>query len=403
MAAFGNVQIADITYGGTNEHVVWRSPITDFPNGSKLTVGETQEAVFYYNGACVGVLGAGSHILETEYIPFLKALIQKITGTTSLFHAQVYFVNKVVVDTKWGAGDIVYEDPAGPVFNIGCRGQINLQACNARQIIEKRVGGEQALTKTQVAEFFKDRVAAEVRDCLVNTMLENEISITRVSASLGKIQQLLAPRMSQAFEQYGFSVEDFIIGGVHVPEDDPEYQRLKRLRSNQGMRMSELQLEQQEELIRMQTEAQKTRMQAEAQAYSRQVQGYDYATERQFDFLNNIANNQNAGAGISSDMLQMGAGLGMIGTVSGMMQNMTSPFTNSVGAMTSMPGAGVGQSQVGADAVSTAEATDVGEPTPTPQAEDPVAVLGKLKQLLDAGLIEQAEFDAKKAEILSRM
>ena len=30
-------------------------------------------------------------------------------------------------------------------------------------------------------------------------------------------------------------------------------------------------------------------------------------------------------------------------------------------------------------------------------------VLGKLKKLLDAGLIEQAEYDAKKAEILSRM
>ena len=45
--------------------------------------------------------------------------------------------------------------------------------------------------------------------------------------------------------------------------------------------------------------------------------------------------------------------------------------------------------------------------TPTPantaNAEDPMEVLGKLKKLLDTGLIEQAEYDAKKAEILSRM
>ena len=35
--------------------------------------------------------------------------------------------------------------------------------------------------------------------------------------------------------------------------------------------------------------------------------------------------------------------------------------------------------------------------------EDPLAVLGKLKKMLDAGLIEPAEFEAKKADILARM
>ena len=36
-------------------------------------------------------------------------------------------------------------------------------------------------------------------------------------------------------------------------------------------------------------------------------------------------------------------------------------------------------------------------------SDDPVAVLGKLKQLLDAGLIEQSEYDAKKQDILAKM
>jgi hypothetical protein len=42
-------------------------------------------------------------------------------------------------------------------------------------------------------------------------------------------------------------------------------------------------------------------------------------------------------------------------------------------------------------------------PEPAATAEDPVAVLQKLKQMLDAGLIEQGEYDAKKTEILGRM
>jgi hypothetical protein len=35
--------------------------------------------------------------------------------------------------------------------------------------------------------------------------------------------------------------------------------------------------------------------------------------------------------------------------------------------------------------------------------EDPLQVLTKLKSLLDAGLITQAEFENKKAEVLARM
>lgn len=42
---------------------------------------------------------------------------------------------------------------------------------------------------------------------------------------------------------------------------------------------------------------------------------------------------------------------------------------------------------------------------PVPQAanEDPVEQLGKLKKMLEAGLIDQGEFDAKKTEIMSRL
>jgi hypothetical protein len=42
------------------------------------------------------------------------------------------------------------------------------------------------------------------------------------------------------------------------------------------------------------------------------------------------------------------------------------------------------------------------DPSSTP-ADDPVASLKKLKDMFDLGLIDKAEFDAKKAEIIGRM
>ena len=38
-----------------------------------------------------------------------------------------------------------------------------------------------------------------------------------------------------------------------------------------------------------------------------------------------------------------------------------------------------------------------------PAAEDPLAVLDKLKKLMDAGLITEQEYNDKKREVLARM
>ena len=120
----------------------------------------------------------------------------------------------------------------------------------------------------------------------------------------------------------------------------------------------------------------------------------------------------------------MGAGLGMLGAVGGMMQNMTSPYMNGMGAMTGIPQPMAGQMmagmQGGAGQTMDGMQNGAGQTMDGMQggagqtmagmqngagqmAADPVEVLGKLKRLLDAGLIEQEEYDAKKREILANL
>lgn len=125
----------------------------------------------------------------------------------------------------------------------------------------------------------------------------------------------------------------------------------------------------------------------------------------------------------------MGAGLGMLGAVGGMMQNMTSPYMNGMGAMTGIPQPMAGQMMAGmqggagqtmdgmqngagqtmdgmqggaGQTMAGGMQSGAGQMAPV-SAADPVEVLGKLKRLLDAGLIEQEEYDAKKREILANL
>jgi membrane protease subunit (stomatin/prohibitin family) len=64
-----------------------------------------------------------------------------------------------------------------------------------------------------------------------------------------------------------------------------------------------------------------------------------------------------------------------------------------IGMVAGAQGAGLFQNQPGAAPAAQQQ----------PPAESPMAALSQLKQLLDAGLIEQADFDAKKADILARL
>lgn len=321
-------QIEDITFldgnssaYNTNDILVWKSDCSDFGTGSVVTVGETQEALFYLNGECVGSLGAGRHILETDTLPWLGRLINWITRYKYIFHADIYYVNKVETPINWGVGDIVYEDPAGPVFQFGVHGEVNISVTNSRMLVEKLSGIEKILTKTQLVDKFRGIITSEVMHSLVNTMTENNISITCVTRHLRTLSEILQERVSEIFKDYGFQAAQFRILGIQVPEEDEQYIRLKKLRADQSMMRSELTLEQQAEIIRQQTEAEKTKILAEAEAYKRKIEGYNYQEERKYDILKAAVENENSGMGsLTGELVRLGAGFGVLDSVGGMVQ-----------------------------------------------------------------------------------
>ena len=138
-----------------------------------------------------------------------------------------------------------------------------------------------------------------------------------------------------------------------------------------------------------------------SQRESMDVLGDDWGKQQSAEILRDLANNPGAG-GIGA----MGAGMGMgmaAGSVFGNMANqMFEPMSNSPRQNTPPVSTPVGTpsgrfTQQSATPQPTAESS---VPTAT---EDPVETLAKLKRMLDSGLIDQSEYDAKKAEVLSRM
>ncbi len=61
--------------------------------GAKLTVRESQVAVFVNEGQIADVLGPGLYQLETQNLPLLSTLQHWDHGFSSPFKAEVYFFN----------------------------------------------------------------------------------------------------------------------------------------------------------------------------------------------------------------------------------------------------------------------------------------------------------------------
>ena len=327
--------IKDIKYDGSSDYILWKSPIVDFETGSVLTVSEAQTALFYLNGECVGQLSAGKHILETENIPFLNKLFEAVSGGENIFHSQIYFVNNMeFFSMKWGVGDITYQDTSGIVFKIGCNGEINLNCANPRFIVEKVAGMKDYMSKEELVDKFRGLIGSEVTDVLVNTIVENKIPIISISAYLKKISENVKPYIEKLFEEYGINVPQFRIIKVLLPEDDPQFKRLKNLRADEGILLSELEIKKQADILRAQTkaqaelvsaqaQAQKIKLEADALAFKRQTEGYTYQQERQFDVMQGAVENNSGGnvSGVTGEFMSLGAGLGVMGTVSNMMKD----------------------------------------------------------------------------------
>jgi membrane protease subunit (stomatin/prohibitin family) len=122
------------------------------------------------------------------------------------------------------------------------------------------------------------------------------------------------------------------------------------------------------------------------------ILGNDWGKQQAANILSTVASNPGAG-GVAA----AGAGLGMGVAASGIFGNMAQQMF--------VPMQQISQPQsVPQPSGRFVQKSAVTPSTPSNSTdEDPIATLKKLKEILDLGLIEQSEYDAKKAEIMSRM
>ena len=228
-----------IKYEGDNSTFIWKHPIEDFNYGSQLIVHESQEAVFFKDGQALDTFGPGRYTLETQQLPMLEKLYKLPTDTEGTFHSEVYFINKTVqMAIKWGTPDKVrFIDPLTfTPLQIGASGEMNIAVDNGRKMLIKLVGTMKGIaweegpgfTKSLQASF-RPLIANAVKTNLPTVIKANDIDLLEIDEKLDLISESLVQKIRPGFEEYGLTIPQFYVTHVVLPEDDPNFKRIREL------------------------------------------------------------------------------------------------------------------------------------------------------------------------------
>lgn len=385
MAEEGIVSV--IKYEGDNTSFVWKHPVEDFNMGSQLIVHESQEAVFFRNGEALDLFGAGRYTLETQKLPLLEKFYEMPTDSGRTFHSEVYFINQTVqMGIKWGTDSKVglFEPNSGLHIEIGACGEFNLRVMDSRKVLLKLVGTEQGLNRGQLLStegngkvtgnstgYIKAMVMTHVKSYLAQTIKENAINILEIDAKLDILSDALKVRINENLRDYGLVMPDFFVTRVLVPEDDPNFRRMKQQYADRYLLIREEEIKKAEaeavaerkaveaqtaarmkiigaqgeaEALRIQkqAEADAYKMQAEAEAAEMKWKGYTYQQEtaRQIglEAMQNGITGHSSGitgsvAGSIGDIAELGVTLGAMGGIMGMTKDVLNPVLNSTSSL----------------------------------------------------------------------
>ena len=379
-----------IRYEGDNTTFVWRHPNTDFVTGSQLIVHESQEAIFFRNGEALDSFGAGRYTLETGILPKMDQLY-RLPVQGQPFHAEVFFVNLTTqMGIKWGTPSKVglFDPITGLHVELGASGSFNLRVSDPRKLLIKLVGTTGGLSQSDLfqsstasasfqaagiktsattnvsAGYFRTMIATKVKGNLARIIKSNRFNVLELDEHVDSISLALRDAINPELAEYGLIMPEFYVANIVTPDDDPNFRRLKQQHADMYLRSHEEEIKKAEaeaaferKVVEAQTEARMRiigaqgeadatritgqaqadvyRMQAEAEAQEMRIKGYTYQQEtaRQVS-LEAMRNGGGTGVtGIAGEAMQLGVGLGAVGSVIGMTKEAIQPVMQNAGSI----------------------------------------------------------------------
>lgn len=346
----------------------------DFNTGTTITVNPGEQAVFIKNGEIMGVMSNGLHQLTTENYPFLSRIRNMLTGGESTFRCRIYYVRTAHSVIPWGTPNgIQYQDN---YFNCPTvargYGEYWITFRSIPTFIEKLMGNEYSYTVAELQDAFNGQINSRITRAVARRLgeLTKGRMITAFNDMADELEDLLRDDLQDLLDDYGLELKRYFIENLEIEEDE---------RRAAAVSVGTAAL----------AESRARVVDAQGKMAELNTLGDQYQRIKGMELLETLAHNPGAG-GVASAGAGLGMGMAAGGAFAGLSQNV---FTDVAPHTQSQSHSSFG----GADSLG-----ETRQPT-QPLEPDPMESLKKMKAMLDAGFITQDVYDAKVAEILSRL
>jgi membrane protease subunit (stomatin/prohibitin family) len=220
MSFFSKQFIEVIQWTEASDSVLaWRFPVQDqeIMTGARLTVRDSQWALFVNEGRIGDVFGPGLYTLSTQTLPLLTDLLNWDKMFKSPFKSDVYFYSsRLRIDQKWGtATPITIRDKEFGAVRMRAYGIYAYRIADAKTFYQKVSGSREVYQVSDLEGQLRDTIVGRMTD----TFASAQINFLDMAGSQIKLSEAMLSALQPGFADLGLALEKFVVESVSLPEE----------------------------------------------------------------------------------------------------------------------------------------------------------------------------------------
>jgi membrane protease subunit (stomatin/prohibitin family) len=194
--------------------LAYRYPMEDMEiqNGGKLTVRDSQLAVFVNEGRIADVFGPGLYTLSTQTLPILTYIMNWDKAFKSPFKSDVYYFSaRLQTNQRWGtATPITIRDKEFGAIRMRGYGIYTYKIADAK------VSGTRDMYRVADLEGqLRNTIVARMTD----TFAQSSVPFLDMAANQQELGQKIADNLKPSFADLGISLEAFVMENISLPDE----------------------------------------------------------------------------------------------------------------------------------------------------------------------------------------
>jgi len=199
--------------------LAYRYPMQDreIQNGGKLTVRESQAALFVNEGKIADAFLAGLYTLNTQTLPILTYLQNWDKAFQSPFKSDVYFFStRLQTNQHWGTPNpITIRDKEFGAVRLRAFGIYSYHLMNPKEFYSKVSGTRDVYRVEDLEGQLRNTIIARMTDAFAGS----NVPFLDMAANQAALSENIATQLKPSFTDFGLSLDSFVVENLSLPDE----------------------------------------------------------------------------------------------------------------------------------------------------------------------------------------